>query len=608
MLALDIVIDGFALLTPSERRKAALLALATVGVGALDTVALATAMPFIGLLVDPDALLSYPMIERLHQFAGAPGYAQMVTLTGLGCLVLVVASSLAGFAMQRRMGRFASDCQARLAGEIMGSLIAAPYAWFLTVNTTSVGHVFQRDVVLWARELVLKVLNVVRDVAIVVLPTLLVVVTTPAAGVMTIVLIGVLVAAVLRIIRPRIQKLITVKQEADARANLLAIQALAGVKDVKISGRGAEFTEQFVRSFGAFSRTHAQLTSWHQVPATVILLAGQAAMFAVALILWTVNDDKAALAGQLALLVLVTSRVLPAANRLASAATTFYGVLPAICAVRGLIAEVHNGAASCAPPRRTGPSQPLAWRQLELRSVGYTYPDATIASLRDITLVLEPRRAYGIVGPSGAGKSTLVDIVIGLLAPSEGAIMLDDVPLKGDTLLAWQRRVGYVPQAPFITDDTLAANVAFGVPPERIDRARLDSALEGANLSELVSSLPRGVDTPLGDRGVRLSGGQRQRIAIARALYDEADLLILDEATSALDTVSERAVQEAIEQLRGRVVTVTVAHRLSTVRDCDQIFVMDGGKLVAEGGWQELLATSPVFREMVNATNGKQTG
>jgi ABC-type multidrug transport system fused ATPase/permease subunit len=166
--------------------------------------------------------------------------------------------------------------------------------------------------------------------------------------------------------------------------------------------------------------------------------------------------------------------------------------------------------------------------------------------------------------------------------------------------------VGYVPQAPFITDDTLARNVAFGVPADRVDRDRLDRALEAANLGELVASLPLGIDTPLGDRGVRLSGGQRQRIAIARALYDEADILILDEATSALDAVSERTVQEAMEKLRGRVTTIAIAHRLSTVRHCSRIFVMDGGRLVAEGSWEELLASSPVFRALVAAADGKE--
>lgn len=607
MLALRVVRDGLALLTPGERRTALLLAIATVCTGVLDTVALATAMPFIGLLVDPDALQRYPAIERLSTQLGAPSYVQLVIVAGFGCLALIVIGSLTSFAVQRRMNRFAGECQARLAREIMGSLVSAPYAWFLGVNAANVGHVFQRDVLLWSRELVLKVLTVIRDVTMVVLPGLLVVVATPMAGLAALVAIGVLVLAVLRIVRPRIHRLVAIKQEADARAHLLAVQALAGVKDVKISGRGAEFTQQFAKAFGDYSMTHARLINWHQVPVNVIMFAGQVGMFVVALILWAVGNDRAELAAQLALLVLVTSRVLPAANRLAGAATTFYGVLPAIRSVRSMITEIHSGAAtSQAPSRGEPPAGPLNWRRLELKQIGFTYAGASEPSLRGVTMAFEPRRAFGIVGPSGAGKSTLVDIAIGLLSPTLGAVTLDDKPLDGDTLRAWQRRVGYVPQAPFITDDTLAANVAFGVPPEKIDRDRLMRALEGANLGDLVASLPRGIDTPLGDRGVRLSGGQRQRISIARALYDEADLLILDEATSALDTVSERAVQEAIERLRGRVATVAIAHRLSTVRDCDRIFVMEGGRLVAEGTWNELLTSSPVFRAMVDAANGRE--
>ncbi|MBL8700142.1 MAG: ABC transporter ATP-binding protein [Alphaproteobacteria bacterium] len=605
---LRVVRDGLALLEPAERRQAIWLVTATILAGALDMVALATAMPFIGLLVDPETLLRYPALERLRQAVGAPGYAQLVVAIGAFSLALIVASGVLNFLLQRRVNRFAAACQSRLAREIMGNLVAAPYAWFLTVNATSISHVFQRDVLLWARELVQKVLAVVRDLAMIVLPALLVIVATPLAGLAALAAIGVLVFAVLRLARPKIRWLVEFKQEADGRANLLAVQALAGVKDVKISGREHEFTHQFAKAYGSYTWAHANLTNWHQLPVSVILLAGQIGMFIVALVLWGLGNDRGELAAQLALLVLVTSRILPAANRLAGAATTFYGVLPAIRSIRRLVADVRAGAAAgeALPSPQEAQEPRTDWHRLVLDRVAYQYPGADRPAVRELSMTLEPRRAYGVVGPSGAGKSTLVDLVIGLLTPGQGEIRLDDTSLAGAGLRRWQRRVGYVPQAPFITDDTLAANVAFGVPAERMDRERLARALEGANLAELVASLPRGVDTPLGDRGVRLSGGQRQRIAIARALYDEADLLILDEATSALDTVSERAVQEAIERLRGRVATVAIAHRLSTVRNCDRIFVMDGGRLVAEGSWSELLAGSPVFRAMVDAAGGKE--
>ena len=604
---LHVVRDGLSLLTPGEWRYGIVLVLAIIVTGVLDMVALATAMPFIGLLVEPETVLRYPALERLRLAIGAPGHTQLVLAIGAGSLALLVMSSAASLLLQRRMNRFTAACQSRLAREVMTNLVTAPYAWFLTVNASTVSYVFQRDVLLWARELVLKVLAVVRDLVMIVLPALLVMIATPVAGLAALAAIGLLVTALLHLVRPKIRYLVEFKQAADSRANTLAVQALAGVKDVKISGREEEFIRAFTKSYSNYAWAHANLTNLHQLPVSVILLAGQVGMFVVALVLWSQGNDRGELAAQLALLVLVTSRVMPAANRLTGAATTFYGVLPAIRSVRQLVVDMRKGAAASATGVATDPrARRGAWRRLTLDKVGFSYPATARPAVNNLTMALDARRAYGVVGPSGAGKSTLVDLMAGLLTPSQGEIRIDDDVLAGSAIRPWQRHVGYVPQAPFITDDTLAANVAFGVPPERVERERLTRALEGANLAELVASLPKGMDTPLGDRGVRLSGGQRQRIAIARALYDEADLLILDEATSALDTVSERAVQEAIEQLRGHVATVAIAHRLSTVRNCDKIFVMDGGRLVAEGSWSELLAGSPVFRAMVDAANGKE--
>jgi ABC-type multidrug transport system fused ATPase/permease subunit len=607
---LHVVRDGLSLLTPGERRHGIVLVLVIIVTGVLDMVALATAMPFIGLLVEPETVLRYPVLERLRLAIGASGHTQLVLAIGAGSLILLVMSSAASLLLQRRMNRFTAACQSRLAREVMTNLVMAPYAWFLTVNAATVSYVFQRDVLLWARELVLKVLAVVRDLVMIVLPALLIVIATPLAGLAALAAIGLLVMAMLYLVRPKIRYLVEFKQAADSRANTLAVQALAGVKDVKISGREGEFTRAFTKAYSNYAWAHANLTNWHQLPVSVILLAGQVGMFVVALVLWSQGNDRGELAAQLALLVLVTSRVMPAANRLTGAATTFYGVLPAIRSVRQLVVDMRRGAETSAAstPGVAADSRARrgAWRHLTLDRVAFSYPSAAKPAVNDLSIALDARRAYGVVGPSGSGKSTLVDLMAGLLTPSEGQIRVDDDVLAGSAIRPWQRHVGYVPQAPFITDDTLAANVAFGVPPDRIDREQLTRALEGANLAELVASLPKGIDTPLGDRGVRLSGGQRQRIAIARALYDEADLLILDEATSALDTVSERAVQEAIERLRGHVATVVIAHRLSTVRDCDRIFVMDGGRLVAEGSWEELLASSPVFRALVAAADGKE--
>ena len=212
-------------------------------------------------------------------------------------------------------------------------------------------------------------------------------------------------------------------------------------------------------------------------------------------------------------------------------------------------------------------------RDLELRGVEYAYEGGTKAAVHDLDMRIAARTTIGIVGGTGAGKTTLVDLILGLLSPQKGAILVDGVPIDPQNVRAWQKTLGYVPQQIYLSDDTVACNIAFGVPPAQIDMAAVERAARIAALHDFVTSdLPKGYDTLVGERGVRLSGGQRQRIGIARALYTNPSLLIMDEATSALDTITERVVMEAVQNIRKDKTIIMIAHRLSTVRNCDRDF------------------------------------
>jgi ATP-binding cassette, subfamily B, bacterial PglK len=203
------------------------------------------------------------------------------------------------------------------------------------------------------------------------------------------------------------------------------------------------------------------------------------------------------------------------------------------------------------------------------------------------------------VGSSGAGKTTIVDLILGLLEPQEGRILVDGVPIASH-LRGWQREIGYIPQEIYLTDDTLRRNVAFGLADDEIDEAAVWTAITTAQLRTLAEELPEGLDTVIGERGVRLSGGQRQRIGIARALYHQPSVLVMDEATSALDNETERFVVEALERLRGQRTVIVIAHRLTTVRRCDRLFFLKGGRLIGEGSYEELLQSTQEFRAMAS--------
>lgn len=242
------------------------------------------------------------------------------------------------------------------------------------------------------------------------------------------------------------------------------------------------------------------------------------------------------------------------------------------------------------------------WKEVALVDVSYRYFDSENLALDNINLSIKRGCSYGLVGASGAGKSTLADIIASLLTPTAGVLAVDGAPIADpETLAAWRARVSYVAQHPVIFDSTLADNITLGAPPS-VDRdQRLASAVAAAGLAPVVNFLERKLDTQIGDRGTRLSGGQRQRVAIARSIFQQAELLILDEATSALDSLTERDIGEAIEALRGQVTIVAIAHRLSTVMHCDEIVLLDRGRIVARGSHAELMTSSEEYRRFVEA-------
>ncbi|MCP4967921.1 MAG: ATP-binding cassette domain-containing protein [bacterium] len=246
-------------------------------------------------------------------------------------------------------------------------------------------------------------------------------------------------------------------------------------------------------------------------------------------------------------------------------------------------------------------TQPLGLKnELKISAVSYRYPGAPTQALSQVSLTLPLGAAVGIVGQTGAGKTTLVDVILCLLEPESGLLSIDGIPITDANRRAWQQTIGYVPQDIFLADNTVAANVAFGVAPRDIDMAAVERSARIANLHDFVTeNLEHGYETQIGERGIRFSGGQRQRVGIARALYRDPDLLVMDEGTSALDNITERAVMEAVNNLGRTKTVVLIAHRLTTVKSCDQIFLLENGRLSASGAYDELVAGSERFRNMV---------
>jgi ATP-binding cassette subfamily C protein len=298
------------------------------------------------------------------------------------------------------------------------------------------------------------------------------------------------------------------------------------------------------------------------------------------------------LIGLMALFAYVGFRVVPSANRLMLNFAVFQGARPHVA---GLCADLALLEPVIAPQAVTAHVHALPFdERVALDSVMFRYDPDREPALTSVSLEIGRGESVGIIGATGAGKSTFVDVLLGLLEPQSGRVVVDGRDIRSN-LRSWQARVGYVPQTFTLLDDTLRRNVAFGCPDTAIDDARVESALRLARLGEMVAQLPGGLDAGIGERGVRLSGGERQRLAIARALYHDPDVLVFDEATSALDHQTEQAIVRAIDELRGVKTLIVVAHRLTTVRGCDRIVILDAGRITADGPCRDVLSGHPAL-------------
>ena len=600
--ALGTLREGWSLFVGSERRRILLLAPIVAAIGVLEVVALASAMPLVAIIIDPDALGRWEILGRLRARVGGADLQGLVALLTALVVVALIVATVASYLKDYAIARFAAGCWTRLGHDLMKSSLDAPYVWFLQRNASVLTRLFTHDLVLWARDFVEFLLTFLSDFVIVATAIVVILAIAPAAGLAAIAAVLVIYGGILLWIRPRLQGHAEVSRRKSDQLALSAHEAFSGAKDIRLSSQEAFFVSAFSRANAKVANARVMTSVWGKIAPLLMLLLGQLALVVMAFGLWWAKVPTAEIAATMAVIVLVSARLIPALNRIAANVNKIWNVGPYVTGINEVSRSLH-AAMEVQRAEWTGEGRPVPadWRRLEAEGIDFGYGSSGALVLNGISLVIERGRTYGIIGPSGAGKSTLVDVLLGLLDPVGGKLFLEGQPLTGIDKTSWQARLGYVPQAPFISDDTLRANVAFGVSASEADDKRVTECLEAANLSQLLDELPSGLDTRMGDRGSRLSGGQKQRLAIARALYKQPDILVLDEATSSLDTLNELAIQLAIQRLRGKVTLVIVAHRLSTIRDADHVFVLDNGRLVDEGTYDSLRTSSPLFARLVAA-------
>lgn len=585
---LDILRKTLALVGSRARRRIFLSALISLLLAGMEMVAFALLYVLIRILSSPREEADFLWLRARLPDSFTESVA-VLTVTLLLC------KSLAAMAFVRWTAAIQADTEARLASRLYAVYMRRDYAEHLTRNSAELVRNLTFAVNMVCGTVLASLTTLMTDGPILIGILLTLIVVDPVVAACIVTYFSFLAFAYLGVISPIIRRAGIADNRLYAETLQSMQEGFGGIKAVHVYDVVPKVVDRYAAQRAELSRVRRTSTFVQRLPPYFLELCVVLGISAGAAFLVTFRSREEAFS-ILSLLVAAALRVLPSVNRILGAIN---GVRSAGGAVSSLESEAMNGE-MCTSSTKTDVVPELS-RNITFSDVSYRYPGSKERALSRVTATIVAGEAVGIVGPSGSGKTTLVDVLLGLLSPEEGVVRVDGIPLHAGNMSTWRRQVGYVPQETHLRDASVLKNVAFerAAPEGETVEAAVWAALEQAHVAEVVHGLPEGIHTALGERGVRLSGGQRQRLGIARALFLRPRVLVLDEATSALDSATEAAIAETVQALQGDVTMLIIAHRLSTVRTCDRILLLQTGRMVADGTFEHLYDKDPMFRELV---------
>jgi ATP-binding cassette, subfamily B, bacterial PglK len=597
------LLKAYRLLDARERRQAwVVLAIVTV-MALFDTLGTVSIMPFLAVLANPGLIDSNAVLAWVHGALGFSDPQNFLIFLGASSFALLIVSAAARSLGLFLVNRFTMMRSHSIGSRLFETYLRQPYAFYLYRHTGDMAKELLSEISLLITQVYQPATNLIaQSILLIVLVTLMVAVN-PAMALIGIVVLGACYGGIYAVVRGRVGRAGRERVRANRERYRITTEALGGVKVVKLLAREAYYLQGFDRAARRMARLQATNTTLAAVPRYSIEAIAFGGVILLTLMLMIQYRDSSAgpLAHVLPLLgfyVFAGYRLLPAVQGIYQALTQLRFGVPALDSIAADLA-----ARDALPALPEGPADPMPFeRMVELDRLNFRYPQAEVPSLVDLTLSIPAGSTLGIVGSTGAGKTTLVDVFLGLLSPQSGEIRVDGTPITPGNVRAWQADLGYVPQDIFLLDASVAENIALGVKRKEIDMARVREAARMAQILDFIEGqMPQGFESAVGERGVRLSGGQRQRIGIARALYTNPGIIVFDEATSALDNLTEQEVVKAIGALIGTKTILLIAHRISTVKNCDQILVMERGRMVGLGTYDMLYRNNAAFRRLVDA-------
>ena len=590
---LSTIKELYFLLTHQQRRRLLKLQFLVVLMAFAEIAGVLAIGPFMAIVGDIDRLSGEGLPAQLYQATGFEDPATFTFMVGLVVLLVLAGAACVSMYTTWRLSMYASQVGAELSVRLYKHYMHQPWLFHASGSSSQLTNKISQECLRVTNNIIAPLMQMNAKAVLAFTMAIFIFLLNPMVAVVGGVLFLAIYLLLYKAVRMKLSGHGSAVSETQQQRFKLMNEGFGGIKDTLLLGRQDDFNQRFEQSSRAFGQAHGATKALAFMPRYAMELVAFAAVIMLILYLLAASDGNLTeTIPLLSVYALAGFKMLPALQQIYTSAAMLRGNVAALDSIK------EDLEASKDADRRIEPDQQklLPKESIALRDVVFRYPGKDEPALNGLSLTLPVNRVIGLVGASGSGKSTAIDVLLGLIRAEHGGLVVDGTPLAEEDTRAWQNSVGFVPQSIFLADASIRENIAFGVASEKIDNARVWQAAKMAHMADLIEELPDGINSRVGERGIQLSGGQRQRIGIARALYDDASVLVLDEATSALDGITEKLVMDAIHDFAGKKTIIMIAHRLSTVKECDCIYLLDAGRVADSGTYDELAARNVTFQ------------
>jgi ATP-binding cassette, subfamily B, bacterial PglK len=602
---LNKLISIFKLFTPLQKREFIFLQGLVIIMSGFEIIAIASIVPFIALISDPSLATTNSYFLYFYQLTNINNYYDFSIFAGISVLILLLFSSIISIYTTWKLSLYAQITGVRIGSQLFEYYMHKPWLYHASVNSSTLIKQIFTEANRTTNGIIVPFIQINSKIVTAIFIAVILLAYNPIVTIIALSIFSSSYYLIFLVAKPRLKKNGERISKSSKERYRSALEGFGGIKDVLLLNRQKLYIDKF-KAFGdIYAQSQGETMALAQIPRYFmeVVTFGSIIVFA----LYLLGDRPTgtnSIFTVLTVYALAGFKLLPALQQMYAG---FAVVRTHISAFDSIEEDLKSSGKLC-KLESAGTKNIIINNSIFLKNIEFSYPgkDKPVV-IKKLNFKINVNEVVGIVGPSGSGKSTLIDILLGLVEPNTGNIFIDGRPLLPEDVRNYQRKIGFVPQSIYLSDASILENVAFGIPKKIINVSQVKHVLELSNLDKLIETLPDGLNTKVGERGVQLSGGQRQRIGIARALYHNAEILIFDEATSSLDSITEKLIMDAINGFFGVKTIIMVAHRLSTVKKCDMIYYMESGNIIDSGNYEDLMGSNMKFKEMAYLSNSGES-